>query len=80
MLIFSVVDFLFMLETSTDSFFLGIPETGIVDEATTKLMQTPRCGVKDVTGRLSGVKRKRRYTLQGTRWMKKVSGSNTRGV
>eukprot|EP00111_Clytia_hemisphaerica_P023902 TCONS_00070408-protein len=52
-------------------FHTGIPASGILDEATVELMKTPRCGVKDVTGRLSGVKRKRRYTLQGSKWMKK---------
>jgi len=50
--------------------FAGIPVSGILDEATRKLMETPRCGMKDVSRNHIGVKRKRRYTLQGSKWFK----------
>ena len=45
---------------------------GIVDEATQELMETPRCGMKDTSNNFIGAKRKRRYTLQGSKWQKKV--------
>ena len=35
-------------------------------------METPRCGMKDMSKNLIGAKRKRRYTLQGSTWQKKV--------
>lgn len=50
--------------------FAGIPVSGIVDEATKKLMYTPRCGMRDFNKNLVNVKRKRRYTIQGTKWQK----------
>ena len=53
--------------------FAGIPASGILDEATTKLIETPRCGMRDINRKLDDVKRKRRYTLQGSRWQKSVS-------
>ena len=42
--------------------FAGLPQTGDLDEMTVELMNTPRCGVKDVVG---GSGRKKRYALQG---------------
>jgi len=47
----------------------GIPQTGVVDAATVKMMNTPRCGVKDKTKK-DATKRKRRYTVQGSMWSK----------
>jgi len=52
--------------------FAGIPASGILDDDTVKLMETPRCGMKDINRKLDGVKRKRRYTLQGSKWQKSV--------
>ncbi len=51
--------------------FAGFPVTGILDDATKKLMNTTRCGMPDV-GRAESAKRKRRYSVQGSRWDKEV--------
>jgi len=48
--------------------FAGLNITGKFDDATKKLVQTPRCGLPDVSGSMET--RKRRYTLQGTKWRK----------
>lgn len=53
----------------------GLPETGTLDAATIKLMGESRCGVSDF-GKTDNTRRKRRYTLQGTRWQKPVSYSS----
>ena len=47
--------------------FAGLRVSGVVDQETRNLMNTPRCGVEDVVG-----KRRKRFTLQGSRWWKKV--------
>lgn len=50
--------------------FGGLPETGHVDEKTAKLMRTPRCGLPDyVPSSLSRSRRKKRFTVQGQKWM-----------
>jgi len=55
--------------------FAGLRQTGELDEETVKMMEMPRCGVKDVLeeedslsrgGSRSG--RGKRYALQGSRW------------
>ena len=50
--------------------YAGIPITGRIDEATNKMMNTPRCGLQDVSPHSST--RKRRFTLQGSFWKKEV--------
>jgi len=47
--------------------FAGLPQTGELDQGTVELMNTPRCGVKDVVGK-GATARKKRYALQGSRW------------
>lgn len=47
--------------------FAGLNQTGIVDNETMVMMNTPRCGVKDKVGRGNNARRKR-YALQGSRW------------
>jgi len=47
--------------------FAGLPQTGSLDEDTVRLMNTPRCGVKDIVGK-GLTTRKKRYALQGSRW------------
>lgn len=47
----------------------GIPQTGQVDDATKKMMETPRCGVADNIELGRGARRKR-YALQGSKWAK----------
>ena len=49
--------------------FGNIPETGVMDEQTKELLQTPRCGLPDF-GPSDNAKRKRRFTLQGSTWKK----------
>ena len=44
--------------------FAGLPQTGELDQGTVELMNTPRCGVKDVVGK-GATARKKRYALQG---------------
>lgn len=48
--------------------FGNIPVTGRIDAATIKLINTDRCGVKDPEISAIG-----KFTLQGTRWKKRVS-------
>jgi len=48
--------------------FAGLEQTGEVDRETKVMMQTPRCGMKDVVGQGSYAKRKKRYVLQGSKW------------
>lgn len=52
----------------------NINETGVIDEVTSKLMRTPRCGLPDninldfsATNRLSR-RRHKRYIIQGSKW------------
>jgi len=47
--------------------FAGLPQTGDLDDNTVRLMNTPRCGVKDIVGK-GLTTRKKRYALQGSRW------------
>ena len=47
--------------------FAGLPQTGDLDEETVRWMNKPRCGVKDIVGKSSSM-RKKRYALQGSRW------------
>jgi len=47
--------------------FAGIPVTGNVDAKTQELMKQPRCGMPDYNKQMK-TKRKRRYTLQGSKW------------
>ena len=47
--------------------FANIPETGVMDEQTTELVNTPRCGLPDF-GPSDNARRKRRFTLQGSTW------------
>ena len=44
--------------------FAGLPQTGELDDKTVELMNTPRCGVKDIVGK-GPTARKKRYALQG---------------
>ena len=56
----------------------NIPQTGVFDQATTRLMDTPRCGVPDPVGvsetsrdALGGVlAKKKRYAHTGGVWEK----------
>lgn len=51
----------------------NIPENGKLDDpALLKLIGTDRCGVPDV-GPADKAKRKRRYVLHGSKWLKKVN-------
>ncbi|CAF4237942.1 unnamed protein product [Rotaria socialis] len=44
--------------------FIGLNQTGIIDELTWQKMREPRCGNKD----LRRIQRRKRYILQGSRW------------
>ncbi|XP_028975946.1 matrix metalloproteinase-25 [Esox lucius] len=48
--------------------FGGLKETGILDEATINLMNTPRCSLPDIMGTEDMLKRRKRYALSGLRW------------
>eukprot|EP00795_Rhopilema_esculentum_P007838 gene7838-13715_t len=48
----------------------GLPETGVLNEETKKIMQSPRCGMADFAP-TDNVKRKRRYKKQGKIWNKR---------
>lgn len=51
--------------------FAGLNQTGIIDEETRKMMKTPRCGHPDkLSDDLENKNRKRRYSLQGSKWPK----------
>ena len=52
--------------------YAGLPQTGILDSETKKLMNTSRCGMADI-GRAHSARRKRRYNIQGTTWNKQVT-------
>jgi len=47
--------------------FAGLPATGDLDNETVKMMNTPRCGVRDMEAPTDRA-RKKRYALQGSRW------------
>ncbi|CAL4067849.1 unnamed protein product [Meganyctiphanes norvegica] len=47
--------------------FANLNQTGDLDDETIKMMNTPRCGVKDKVG-YGSVARRKRYALQGSRW------------
>ncbi len=51
--------------------FAGLEQTGDLDEETVELMNTPRCGVRDIIGPGTQARRKKRYALQGSRWRTK---------
>ena len=58
--------------------FMGINESGTLDSETMKMMNMPRCGVKDNLNsntkhkyRMNSGKRYRRYALQGSVWQSK---------
>ena len=68
--------------------FTGVNETGIIDQETLRLINTPRCGVPDVIDGFENLildeeeeleedegyypSRRKRYALQGSRWKKRV--------
>lgn len=47
--------------------FVGLEETGELDNDTLIMMNAPRCGVKDRIGHSESARRKR-YALQGSKW------------
>ena len=51
--------------------FAGLNQTGVLDPITVELMETPRCGVRDIIGHGATARRKKRYVLQGSRWQVK---------
>ena len=52
--------------------FAGLEVTGKLDEATVKLIKTPRCSVPDF-GPSDKMKRRKRYAIHDTEWRKLVS-------
>lgn len=55
--------------------FGNIPETGIIDDETRRLMKRPRCGQPDITNSADfsatnsfNERRKKRYVIQGSKW------------
>ena len=53
----------------------GLNRTGELDDATKKLLLTPRCGVyekEDENQTIGQTRRKKRFYLQGTLWEKRV--------
>ena len=51
--------------------FAGLKVTGELDRETLKMMNTPRCGLKDKLGPSTRARRKKRYALQGSKWSKR---------
>ena len=51
--------------------YADLNETGEIDAATLAMMAKDRCGVADFSKSDSAI-RKRRYTLQGSKWRRKV--------
>ncbi|XP_046387285.1 matrix metalloproteinase-17-like [Ischnura elegans] len=51
--------------------FGGIEQTGVLDEATRKLIKSPRCGVPDVMPHAQSGRRERRYVIGSEGWKKK---------
>lgn len=54
--------------------FGGLPETGVIDEATQKLMTLPRCGVPDVIRKIPNNQsiREKRYVIGAEGWKKRT--------
>ncbi|XP_041830497.1 matrix metalloproteinase-25 [Melanotaenia boesemani] len=52
--------------------FGGVPETGLIDSTTLKLMSTPRCSLPDIVGGedMRRRRRRKRYALSGLKWHK----------
>ncbi|XP_033607723.1 matrix metalloproteinase-15-like [Cryptotermes secundus] len=48
--------------------FYGLPPTGKMDEATSKALQQPRCGEKDILSHKELHSRRKRYTHWGEPW------------
>lgn len=55
--------------------FANIPETGVMDDATRRMISRPRCGLPDNTntGEFSAMnelrsRRRKRYSIQGPKW------------
>ncbi|XP_078615592.1 matrix metalloproteinase-20-like [Branchiostoma floridae x Branchiostoma japonicum] len=48
--------------------FANLNMTGKMDEPTMEMMSRPRCGVRDMDGTNSLVRRRRRYALLGSKW------------
>ncbi|KAG8227946.1 hypothetical protein J437_LFUL008390 [Ladona fulva] len=51
--------------------FGAIEETGVLDEATLRLMEAPRCGVADVKPESPGIQRRKRYVIGSEGWKKR---------
>ena len=52
--------------------YAGLKETGQMDADTIKLMGDSRCGVSDFGRSDNNKRRKKRFTLHGSYWQKKV--------
>lgn len=52
--------------------FAGIEMSGVFDEKTREFMQRPRCGRPDVETTDEAIKRRKRFTPQGTIWKKRL--------
>lgn len=51
--------------------FGGLPETGVMDNATLELLSAPRCGVPDVIRKANEHNRTKRYVIGAPAWKKK---------